>query len=204
MAASDEYERVQPKTRAEWRRWLAKHHDTAPGVWFVAWKKASGNVSPSYDEQVEEALCFGWIDSRPQKVDEDRAALLFTPRKPRSGWAGTNKARVERLIADGEMQPAGLAKIEAAKRDGSWDALTASEALDEPAELAAAFRRDATARQHWDAFPPGVRKAILEWITSAKRDETRAKRIEETVTLAAQNVRANQWTPKERRQAGSG
>ena len=199
MAASNEYERVQPKTRAEWRRWLAKHHDSAPGVWFVAWKKASGNVSPSYDEQVEEALCFGWIDSRPQKVDDERAALLFTPRKPRSGWAGTNKARVERLIADGKMQPAGLAKIEAAKRDGSWDALTASEALDEPPELAAAFRRDATARRHWDAFPPGVRKAILQWITSAKRDETRAKRVEETVTLAAQNVRANQWTPKERR-----
>ena len=199
MAASDEYERVQPKTRAEWRRWLAKHHDSAPGVWFVAWKKASGNVSPSYDEQVEEALCFGWVDSRPQKVDDERAALLFTPRKPRSGWAGTNKARVERLIADGKMQPAGLAKIEAAKRDGSWDALTASEALDEPPELAAAFRRDATARRHWDAFPPGVRKAILQWITSAKRDETRAKRVEETVTLAAQNVRANQWTPKERR-----
>lgn len=199
MAASNEYERVQPKTRAEWRRWLAKHHDSAPGVWFVAWKKASGNVSPSYDEQVEEALCFGWVDSRPQKVDDERAALLFTPRKPRSGWAGTNKARVERLIADGKMQPAGLAKIEAAKRDGSWDALTASEALDEPPELAAAFRRDATARRHWDAFPPGVRKAILQWITSAKRDETRAKRVEETVTLAAQNVRANQWTPKERR-----
>lgn len=148
MAASDEYKRVQPKTRAEWRRWLARHHDSAPGVWFVAWKKSRGNVSPSYDEQVEKALCFGWVDSRPQKVNDERAALLFTPRKPRSGWAGTNKTRVERLIADGKMQPAGLAKIEAAKRDGSWDALTASEALDEPAELVAGLRRDATARRH--------------------------------------------------------
>lgn len=199
MPASDAYDEVQPKTRAEWRRWLAKHHDTAPGVWFVAWKKASGNVSPSYEEAVEEALCFGWVDSRSRKIDEHRAALLYTPRKPKSGWAATNKARVERLIAEGKMQPAGLAAIEVAKANGSWGALDQSEAYEEPADLRAALKRNRDARRYWDAFPPGVRKAILAWITTAKRDETRAKRIEETVTLAAQNVRANQWTPKDRR-----
>lgn len=199
MPASDAYDEVQPRTRAEWRRWLAKHHDSAPGVWFVAWKKGSGNVSPSYDDQVEEALCFGWVDSRPKKVDGERAALLFTPRKPRSGWAATNKARVERLIAGGRMHPAGLAKVEAARADGSWSALDGSEAYEEPADLVAALRRNRDAKRYWDAFPPGVRKAILQWITTAKRDETRARRIEETVTLAAQNVRANQWTPPDRR-----
>ncbi|MEI7925164.1 MAG: YdeI/OmpD-associated family protein [Chloroflexota bacterium] len=200
MARADEqFEQVHPKTRAEWRRWLARHHETSPGVWVITWKKASGQTGPSYADCVEEALCFGWIDSRPQKIDEHRTALLYTPRKPKSGWAGTNKERVERLLAAGQMQPAGLAKIEAAKRDGSWDALTASEALEMPPELVAAFKRDRVARGHWDAFPAGVRKAILQWITSAKRDETRVKRIEETVTLAAQNVRANQWTPKDRR-----
>ena len=199
MPASDEYERVQPKTRAEWRRWLAKYHESAPGVWFVAWKKASGNVSPSYDDQVEEALCFGWIDSRPMRIDEDRAALLFTPRKPKSVWAATNKARVERLIAAGLMQPAGLATIEVAKQNGAWDTLGNTEAYEEPADLLAALKRDRTARRYWDAFPPGERKRILQWIVTAKRPETRAKRVEETVTLAAQNVRANLWVPKDHR-----
>ncbi len=199
MARDESYERVQPKTRAEWRRWLAKHHDSAPGVWFVAWKKASGNASPSYDEQVEEALCFGWIDSRPQRIDDERAALLFTPRKPKSVWAATNKARVERLIAQGRMQPAGLAAIEVAKQNGSWHALTDVDAMIEPDDLVAALAREPAARGHWDAFPPGERKRLLYWITSAKRPETRAKRVEETVTQAAQNVRANAWVPKERR-----
>ena len=199
MARDESYERVQPKTRAEWRQWLAKHHDSAPGVWFVVWKKASGNASPSYDEQVEEALCFGWIDSRPQRIDDERAALLFTPRKPKSVWAATNKARVERLIAQERMQPAGLAAIEVAKQNGSWHALTDVDAMIEPDDLVAALAREPAARRHWDAFPPGERKRLLYWITSAKRPETRAKRVEETVTQAAQNVRANAWVPKERR-----
>lgn len=196
MPAGESYEEVQPKTRAEWRRWLAKHHDSAPGVWFVGWKKASGKTSPTYDEQVEEALCFGWIDSRLRPIDADRAALLFTPRRARSAWAGTNKARVERLIAEGRMQPAGLARVEAAKRDGSWDLLTAVEAMVEPDDLVAALAGNRDARRHWDAFPPSVRRQLLFWIVSAKRAETRAKRIAETVTLAAQNVRANERPPR--------
>ena len=200
MARADErYERIQPETRAAWRRWLARNHASSPGVWFVAWKKASGRVSPPYDDMIEEALCYGWVDSRPMRIDDDRAALLFTPRKPKSVWAVTNKVRVERLIAAGKMQPAGLATIEVAKANGSWDALTSVEAMLEPDDLLHAFGRKRVARRNWDAFPSGERKRILGWIASAKRPETRAKRIEETVTLAAQNVRANVWAQKERR-----
>ncbi len=197
--ANEQFERVHPKTRAEWRRWLAKHHETSPGAWVITWKKASGQTGPSYADCVEEALCFGWIDSRPQKIDEHRTALLYTPRKPKSVWAASNKERVERLIAGGLMQPAGLATIEVAKQNGSWHALTDVDAMIEPDDLVAALNRDRTARGHWDAFPPGERKRILYWITSAKRPETRAKRVEETVALAAQNVRANQWVPKDQR-----
>lgn len=199
MPASDDYERVQPRTRAEWRRWLAKHHDSAPGVWFVGWKKGSGGVSPSYEEQVEEALCFGWIDSRLQPIDEQRAALLYTPRKPKSAWAATNKARVERVVAEGLMQPAGLVKIEAAKRDGSWDALNDVEALRVPDDLARALRAAPGARAHWDAFPPSARKQILGWIASAKRPETRARRIAEATERAAENLRPGPLTPGHRR-----
>ena len=204
MARADEqYERVQPETRAAWRRWLARNHASSPGVWVIAWKKVSGRVSPPYNDVVEEALCYGWVDSRPMRIDEERAALLYTPRKPKSVWAATNKARVERLIASGLMRPAGLATIEVAKRNGSWDTLTAVDAMTEPDDLVRAFAKQRTARKHWDAFPPGERKRILAWITMAKREETRAKRIEETVTLAAQNVRANLWVPKEQRADGA-
>ncbi|MEI6665292.1 MAG: YdeI/OmpD-associated family protein, partial [Chloroflexota bacterium] len=199
MPASDAYERLQPKTRAEWRRWLTKHHASAPGVWVVSWKKGAPGVSPPYDEVVQEALCFGWIDSRPLRIDDERHALLYTPRKPRSVWAASNKGRVEQLIAAGKMRPAGLAAIEVAQANGSWDALTAIDANIEPDDLVAALKRNKTARKHWDAFPPGERRRIAYWITSAKRPETRAKRVEETVTLAAQNVRANVWVPKEQR-----
>ncbi|RLT27684.1 MAG: hypothetical protein DWI48_02750 [Chloroflexi bacterium] len=199
MPASDAYERLQPATRAEWRRWLTKHHTSAPGVWIVSFKKGASGVSVPYEEIVQEALCFGWIDSRPLRIDEERHALLYTPRKPRSIWAASNKARVAVLIASGKMRPAGLAAIELAQANGSWDALTAIDANIEPEDLVAALKRNKLARKYWDAFPGGERRRIAYWITSAKRPETRAKRVEETVTLAAQNVRANVWVPKEQR-----
>ena len=141
----------------------------------------------------EECLCFGWIDSRPAKVDDRRSALLCTPRKPRSGWSKVNKDRLERLLAEGLVAPRGLAVIEAAEADGSWNALDEVDQLVEPIDLAAALAGAAGARGHWDAFPPSARRGILEWIQSAKRPETRAARVDETARLAAQNVRANQW-----------
>jgi uncharacterized protein YdeI (YjbR/CyaY-like superfamily) len=184
---------IHPQSRAEWRRWLEKNHTRTEGIWLISYKKASGKPRFSYDEAVEEALCFGWIDSKPGKLDEDRSMLWFTPRKARTGWSKLNKERVDKLVKAGLMTPAGLAKVEAAKKDGSWNALDAAEALEIPPDLAKAFSKNKTAEQYFDAFPRSVKKGVLEWITSAKKPETRAKRIEETISKAEQNIRANQW-----------
>jgi len=184
---------IHPKTRAEWREWLSKHHTQTEGIWVISFKKASGKPRMEYEEAVEEALCFGWVDSKPNKLDEERAMLWFAPRKAGTGWSKLNKIRVERLIASDMMRPAGLAKIEAAKQDGSWNALDRIEELEIPPDLAKALAADKTAQTYFDEFPRSVKRAILEWIANAKRPETRAKRIQETVTSAAKNIRANQW-----------
>ena len=183
---------VHPLTRDEWRAWLEEHHTRREGVWLVSYKKATGQPRVEYEAAVEEALCFGWIDSKGAKLDDERTMLWFAPRKPRTGWSRSNKERVERLMADGLLAPAGLAKIEAAKEDGSWYALDAVENLAIPPDLAAALARFELAEQHFAAFPRSVKRAILAWIASARRPETRAHRVEETARLAAENRRANQ------------
>jgi uncharacterized protein YdeI (YjbR/CyaY-like superfamily) len=183
---------VHPKTRAEWRKWLEKNHTRTEGVWLITYKKATGKPRIEYEEAVEEALCFGWIDSKANKLDDERSMLWMSPRKPGTGWSRPNKERIERLTAAGWIAPAGLAKIEAAKKDGSWEALDAVEALEIPPDLEKAFASYGAAKQNFEAFPRSVKRAILEWISSAKKPETRAKRIEETARLAAENRRANQ------------
>ncbi len=182
-----------PKSRAEWREWLEKNHTRATGLWIISYKKATGKPRVEYDESVEEALCFGWVDSKANALDEERSMLWFAPRKPRTGWSKPNQERVERLLAAGLIHPAGLAKIEAAKKDGSWNKLDAVEALEIPPDLGKALDEHPPAREHFEAFPRSVKRGILEWILNAKRPETRARRIAETATLAAQNIRANQW-----------
>jgi uncharacterized protein YdeI (YjbR/CyaY-like superfamily) len=197
MAATEDS--VQPSTRAAWRAWLAKHHGRAEGVWLVTYKKAAGKpriARIEYGEAVEEALCFGWVDSKPGKVDEERTKLWFAPRKTGSGWSRPNKERIERLFAAGQMQPTGIAKIEAAKKDGSWAALDAVEDLVIDADLAAALASFPQATQNFEAFPRSAKRGILEWIAIAKRPETRAARIAETARLAQDNLRANQWKLK--------
>jgi uncharacterized protein YdeI (YjbR/CyaY-like superfamily) len=184
---------VHPLTRADWRTWLLTHHSRPDGIWLVTFKKATGKPRIEYAGAVEEALCFGWVDSKPAKLDDERAMLWFAPRKPGTGWSGPNKERVERMIAAGLMMPAGLAKVEAAKADGSWAALDAVEALTVPPDLANAFRASPGSKPNFEAFPRSVKRGILEWILAAKRPETRAKRVEETARLAAENRRANQW-----------
>ncbi|GAB4578362.1 MAG: YdeI/OmpD-associated family protein [Anaerolineales bacterium] len=180
-------------TRAEWRAWLAQNHTRNEGIWLITYKKVSGKPAPSYEESVEEALCFGWVDSKGNKLDDERTMLWFAPRKKGSGWSKPNKIRVERLIQAGLMTPAGLAKIEAAKQDGSWTALDAVEALEIPPDLETALLANPPAQEYFNAFPRSVKRAILEWIANAKRPKTRAARLEETARLAAQNIRANQW-----------
>jgi uncharacterized protein YdeI (YjbR/CyaY-like superfamily) len=190
---SDRYPRVEVGSRAEWRAWLTAHHADAPGVWVVTVKKAADPERyVSYDAVVEEALCFGWVDSRARGVDEARSSLLVTPRRAGSGWARSNKGRIARLEAAGAMESAGRAAVEAAKADGSWSRLDDIENLVEPPDLAAALDAEPAARRHWNAFPRSAKRAILEWIAAAKRPETRLRRIAETARLAAEDVRANQ------------
>lgn len=184
---------IHPQTRAEWRAWLEEHHTQTEGVWLISYKKATGKLRFEYDDAVEEALCFGWVDSKPNKLDDERAMLWFAPRKAGTGWSKLNKTRVEKLLQAGLMTPAGLAKIEAAKQDGSWTALDAVEELTIPTDLAEALALYGDARQHFEVFPRSVKRGILEWISNAKKAETRAKRVEETAQLAAENKRANQW-----------
>ena len=184
---------IHPLTRGEWRAWLTEHHQRQAGIWLITYNKASGKATFGYDDAVEEALCFGWIDSKPNKLDDERAMRWFAPRKAKTGWSKVNKARIENLLAAGLMMAAGLAKIEAAKQDGSWQALDAVEALAIPPDLATALAAYPNATQHFAAFPRSVKRAILEWITLAKQPVTRAKRIAVTAELAAENRRANQW-----------
>lgn len=194
-----EREDLLVESRAQWRAWLAEHADEGRGVWAVTWRAGSGGPVVPYDDLVEEALCVGWIDSKGRKVDDRRTALLMTPRRRGSGWSRPNKLRLERLEAAGLMRPSGRAVVEAAVADGSWTALDAVEALDEPPELAAALDADPRARREWDAFPRSAKRAILEWISTAKRPETRARRVRTTAELAARGERANQWRAPEAR-----
>lgn len=169
--------------RAAWRSWLESNHNVSEGVWLQLEK-----VGPSgrllYEEAVEEALCFGWIDGQVRGIDSTRYLRRFTPRKPASDWSRLNKQRVERLQRDGLMTAAGLAAIEAGKRTGSWSILDSIEELVVPDDLAEALAADATARRNFDAFPASARKQYLYWVLTAKRPATRAQRVREVVELA--------------------
>ncbi len=187
----DSYEEFYPRNREQWRTWLAENYDSSPGVWIIYAKKESGLPSVTYDEAVEEALCFGWIDSLPNKIDEVYFKQLFTPRKPKSPWSRLNKTRIEQLCAQGLMMPPGQAKIDAAKANGSWIIYDAVEDLIIPEDLQTALEANPTAQTYFEAFAPSYKKGILWWIISAKRAETRAKRVEKTVRMAAQNLKAN-------------
>ena len=174
-----DYPRIQPKTTAQWRRWLDSNHDKARGVWLVAYKAATGKPRLTYEDSIPEALCYGWIDSLNKPLDDERTALLFTPRKAGSGWSRTNKVRIARLLQDGRMAPAGLAKIEAAKRDGSWTLLDSVEDLEVPGDLRKAL--GAPGVRKFQALTPGRQKEHLRMLVTAKRPETRAKRLAEIV-----------------------
>ncbi|TGE27437.1 YdeI/OmpD-associated family protein [Hymenobacter metallicola] len=191
MARPDHYADFHPLTRADWRQWLAQHHAASPGVWLVYFKKSSGQPRVSYAEAVEEALCFGWIDSLPRKLDAERTALLFTPRQPRSGWSKVNKERLEQLTAAGLMTPAGLAAVERARQNGAWESLDAAEAGLVPPDLTAALAENEAAARQFAAFSPSARKQLLTWVLGAKRPETRAARVAEVVRRAAVGKRAN-------------
>jgi uncharacterized protein YdeI (YjbR/CyaY-like superfamily) len=182
-----EHAELEPDGRAAWRRWLADHHDSSPGVRLIWHTKASGQQRITLDEAVSEALCFGWIDSTVRRLGGGRSALLFTPRRPGGTWSRLNKQRVTALVAQGLMTEAGQRVVDAAKRDGSWHALDAVDDLLVPDDLATALHALPAAERNFAASPPSTRKLALAWIGSAKRPQTRATRIAETVRLAADN-----------------
>lgn len=193
---SDVYEQVTIRSRAGWRAWLAKHGRTSPGIWLVRFKKDSGGPYVLDEDVVEEALCFGRVDSTPRKIDSERSALLLSPRRPQSAWSRANKDRVERLNAAGLMTPPGLGAVEAARENGAWSAFDDAEDLVVPDDLAAAFDRHAGSAANWEAFTRSARRGILAWIQQAKRAEMRASWIDETARRAAEGEPANQWRPR--------
>src|SRR5687767_4573930 len=187
----EDHKSTHPKSRRDWRKWLEKNHSTSPGVWLVYYKKASGKRKFDYADAVEEALCFGWIDSLPKKIDDERSALKFTPRKQKSAWSKLNKQRIEKLMEQKLIRPAGLTKIEQARKDGSWNILNASDFHADnnslPQDLKTAFSKNKKALANFLAFAPGYRKQLLFWIDSAKRAETKVARIKQSVLMAAAN-----------------
>jgi uncharacterized protein YdeI (YjbR/CyaY-like superfamily) len=190
MGKLDDAPDVAPASRAAWRKWLAAHHATSTGVWLVLDKKTAPRIRLSTADAVEEALCWGWIDSLPRTVDATRWKLWLAPRKPNSVWSAINKARVARMTAEGRMAPSGLAAVATAKANGAWVSIDAAEALKVPPDLAKALRAVPNARGYFDAFPQSVKRGILGWISLAKTPATRAARVAKTAAMAGKNRRA--------------
>jgi uncharacterized protein YdeI (YjbR/CyaY-like superfamily) len=181
----DERPTIHPSGRAEWREWLAANHRTSSGVWLVTWKRATGRPTVAYEDAVEEALCFGWIDGVMNRVDDERLMQWFAPRRPKSTWARSNKDRVARLEAAGLMAEAGREAVKIGRANGSWEALDEIDALVVPDDLAAALAAVAGARERFDASSASVRRAALAWVYQAKRASTRAARVEQVAAVAA-------------------
>jgi uncharacterized protein YdeI (YjbR/CyaY-like superfamily) len=187
--ALTDLEQIFPKTILELKTWLKENHGQKESVWLIRWKKQSGQPTLDYDDIVDELICFGWIDSLPRKLDAERSLLRISPRNPNSNWSGLNKQRVERLIKSGKMHTAGETLIAIAKQIGTWDFLDDVERLEIPADLAEEFSKTAKSKKFFDNFPDSSKRGILEWIKSAKKADTRAKRIKSSIK--------HQKTPKQ-------
>jgi uncharacterized protein YdeI (YjbR/CyaY-like superfamily) len=185
--ATTELKSFHPKTRQAWRKWLEKNHSKSPGVWLIYYKKSSGKSNLNYNDAVEEALCFGWIDSTMRPVDDEKYMQRFTPRKSKSGWSAINKKRIEKMIAEGLMAKAGLNKIEEAKKNGSWESLDHIDALQLPEDFEKALSKNKKAKQNFENFPAFAKKMFLYRINSAKTVVTRKDRISLCVKMAAAN-----------------
>ncbi len=196
MELKDGIETFYAKNRAAWRAWLLQHYETGKAVWLIIYKKEANIPTIYYPEAVDEALCFGWIDSKANKRDAESYYQYFTKRNPKSNWSLVNKIKVATLIKTGLMHKSGMATIELAKKTGTWTALDKVDKLVLPEAMQQLFNKNNNAFTYWEAFPTSTKKGILEWIYSAKQERTQLKRIEETVTLANENKRANQYVKK--------
>ncbi len=193
MKEKDGVETVCPQSRQEWRKWLMRNHRAKQSVWLIAYKKKSNVPSVVWSDAVDEALCFGWIDSVRKPVDHEKFIQLFSKRKANSGWSKINKQKVQRLIDEGLMAEAGLEVIERAKQNGSWSILDKVEELEIPKDLSKEFKARPGSRQYFLSLSKSSRKAILQWLVLAKRPETREKRLTEIAELAAQNLKPKQF-----------
>ena len=170
--------------RSLWREWLAENHVSSGGIWLVFYRKGFGDQSLSYDESVREALCFGWIDSIIRKLNHERYARKFTPRKRDSGWSASNRRRVADLVEQGLMTETGLSLVEEAKRSGSWLGSPVPEVPEEiPGELAEALEASPGAQEFWSGLAPSYRKRFVLWVAMAKREKTRTARVRESIEL---------------------
>lgn len=188
-----EIEKVYPATRQEWRQWLSENHEVKQAVWLIYFKKNSSKPSFPWSEAVDEALCFGWIDSVRKSIDHETFIQFFSKRKPKSVWSKINKEKVQRLIDEGQMSQAGYLTIEIAKQNGSWIILDEVEELVIPKDLEKEFKKLKGSKDFYLSLSKSVRKAILQWLVMAKQPATRQKRIIEIAELASQKLKPKQF-----------
>lgn len=184
-------EKVFAETPAELRNWLLKNYKNTESVWLVKWKKDTGKPYFSYDEMVDELIAFGWVDSLPKNLDEQKTMHRISPRNPKSNWSKVNKERVKKLFKEGRMHTSGIDLVEQAKENGAWNFLDDVEKLIVPPDLEKALKANGKAKYFYERFPNSSKRNILEWIKNAKQPSTRQKRIAETANKAAQNIKAN-------------
>lgn len=180
-------EKFYPASLTEWREWLAENHLSKQSVWLVFHSKSSEKKTITWSEAVDMALCFGWIDSKKIKIDHETSHQFFSKRRPKSTWSKINKEKVDRLIDNGLMTQAGYKSIEIAKQNGSWTILDEVEDLIIPDDLDEAFKKHKDSKEYFLSLSKSIKKMMLYWIVSAKRPETRQKRIDEIVELARKN-----------------
>jgi uncharacterized protein YdeI (YjbR/CyaY-like superfamily) len=180
------------KNAKEWRKWLHENHNLSKGICLIFYKIGSTEESMRWEEAVQVALCYGWIDSTVKKIDDERRKQVFSPRKDKSVWSKLNKTYIEKLIAENLMHESGLIKIEIAKQNGSWESLDAVENLEIPKDLELAFDNNKIAFENYQNFSRSYRKSYLYWLSQAKREETRATRIIEIIRLCEENIKSRQ------------
>lgn len=180
------------KNRAEWRAWLEENHAVSSGAYLIFYKVESTMESMRWEEAVQEAICFGWIDSTVKRLDDERRRQYFCPRKPKSVWSKLNKTYVEKLMSENLMAPAGLKAVEIAKQNGSWELLDEVENLQVPGDLQKAFDKNPIAFENYTSYSKTYRKSYLYWLNQAKREETRQQRIQEIVSLCERGIKARQ------------
>lgn len=189
----NELETFCPASPQEWREWLQENHNTKQSIWLICYKKQANTPTISWSDAVDEALCFGWIDSTRKTIDKERFIQFFCKRKPNSAWSKINKGKIERLIRDGLMQPAGYKTIEVAKKNGSWLILDDVEELLIPSDLENAFENQKGSKDYFESLSKSSKKIILHWVAVAKRPETRQNRINEIAELASRKLKPKQF-----------